>query len=121
MEVKAYNTVLKGSNKVEQGKSMTYRVTRKRDKVWSIKSVDKRERIRMSQEIDIPALDPDDDVIEIHIKRKLTGEDVSFVCTRGTRIDNYNVYCNGDFKGVKGITELGKKIAQALPAFRRVK
>lgn len=100
---------------------MAYRASIKRKQMnarWSKSALAKQERLRMSSEPEPLPIDTDQDEIEIIIKRKLTNEVAHFVCTRGTRIDNYMVYCNGTLFGIMGITKLCASIRKALPAFR---
>ena len=98
-----------------------YRNTSKRQKIRSLQGVAARERNRIANAEDISGwIDPEEDEIEIFVKRKLTGEEAHFVCTRGDRIDNYMVYCNGKYQGVQSITTLTKNIRKALPAFRQI-
>lgn len=100
---------------------MSRRQTAKSRKVWSIQANKKQEADRLANAEDRSSwLDPDDDEIEITITRKLTGEKAVFVCTRGDRIDNYMVYCNGKYQGVQSMTTLTGNIRKALPAFRRL-
>ena len=97
------------------------RITSKRQKIRSLQGVAARELIRLANAEDrTNELDPDDDEIEIIIRRKLTGEVAKFECTRGDRITNYRVYCNGEFKGIQSMTTLTANIRKALPAFRRM-
>ena len=99
---------------------MGYRDTSKRQKVRSMQGAKARERIRLQNTDDrTNELNPDEDEIEIIIRRKLTGEEAKFRCTRGSRIDNYQVYCNGEYQGVQSMTTLTNNIRKALPAFRR--
>lgn len=98
-----------------------YRETRKRQKIRSLQGVAAKERIRLDNADDrTNEVDPDDDEIEIVIRRKLTGEVVKFECTRGDRIDNYRVCCDGNFQGIQSMTTLTSNIRKALPAFRRM-
>jgi len=100
---------------------MAYRDTSKRQKVRSMQGVKAKEIIRLANAPDrTEELNPDDDEIEIIIRRKLTGEVAKFECTRGSRIDNYRVYCNEQYKGIQSMTTLTNNIRKALPAFRRM-
>ena len=100
---------------------MTYRASKKARKLWSEQANAKQARDRLLRSDDsVELLDPDDDEIEIVVRRKLTGEDARFICTRGDRIDNYRVYCNGKYQGVQSITTMTNNIRKALPAFRRM-
>lgn len=100
---------------------MARRQTSKAKSIWSKQANEKKERIRLAGGEDRSGwLDPNDDEIEIVIRRKLTNEKAVFKCTRGDRIDNYMVYCNGKFQGVQSMTTLTKNIRKALPAFKRL-
>ena len=95
---------------------MSYRITKKRSKIWSIQANLKqaREKVKHPREI----FEPIDDEITITIDRKATGEHVVFKLYEGTRRDNYSVYCNGEHFGIMGISVLMPKIGKALPSFR---
>lgn len=43
-----------------------------------------------------------------------------FECFEGNRIDNYSVYCNGEYQGIQSISTITKNIRKALPRFRRM-
>lgn len=94
---------------------MSYRRTKKSKKLWSERALAKKERIRLENSEPIPILE--DDFIEIKVKRKATGEDVTFELFPGNRCDNYRVYCNDEFKGVMGITKVCEGLRKALPRF----
>jgi len=56
--------------------------------------------------------------MKITVERRATNEAAVFECFEGDRIDNYRVYCNGDFQGVQSITTLTKNIRKSLPRYR---
>ena len=95
---------------------MAYRESWKRRKIWSEQANKVQEAQRLTQgPRQLVEIDP---YIKIEITRRGTGEHVVFECLGGSRIDNYSVYCGDKHLGIMGISELMKKIGQALPAYR---
>lgn len=92
---------------------MAYRETKKARKVWSERANEKQARDRIQSIED--RNDPIEDFITIKINRKLTGETALFELYPGDRCDNYTVYCNGERRGVMGITRVSEGIRKALP------
>ena len=97
---------------------MAYRHSKKRRKMWSERANTKQDAIR-GQNQEAPP-DEVDRYLRIEISRPGTGEQAVFECFEGDRIDNYRVYCNGEYRGVQGITTLTNNIRKALPGFRRI-
>jgi len=98
---------------------MTYRANRKARELWSrqANAAKARRRIANGERDPLVELDP---YIRITVDRKATGENVVIECFEGDRIDNYRVYCNGEYQGVQSITTLTKNIRKAMPRFRRI-
>lgn len=92
---------------------MSYRRTKKARKLWSDRANAKQARMRIENTEQRPVIEDDHITIEIH--RKLTGETALFELYPGNRCDNYSVYCNGEHKGVMGITRVTEGIRKALP------
>ena len=101
--------------KVALIKTMAYRRTNKRRKLWSERANAKQARERSAREDDHIEIDP---YIRIEIYRRQTDEKAVFECYEGTRSDNYSVYCNGVHQGIQSMTTLTKNIRKALPAFK---
>jgi hypothetical protein len=98
---------------------MTYRQNKKARKLWSEQANANREAKRIANAEPRPLVDPDP-YLKIVIERRATCERAEFECFEGDRIDNYRVYCNGKFIGVKSITELTSNIRKALPRYCRI-
>ena len=99
---------------------MTYKVTSKRRKIWSMQAnaAKEKRRMRSAEHQSIIDFDPS---IRIEITRKATGEHVVFECLEGSRIDNYSIYCNDKHIGVMGVSKLMQRISKALPSFRVIR
>lgn len=98
---------------------MTYRVSKKRRKLWSIQANEKKARNRLGNSESRPMPVEIDPYIRIEIYRRHTDEIAIFECGEGTRIDNYSVTCGDTYLGIMGISELSRRIGKALPSFRR--
>ena len=91
-------------------------------KAWSINAVAAKERKRLDNSETREFLE--DDHIVIEIKRRRTGEHIVMDLHQGSRCDSYRVYVDGKpFKnpknksGERGISDVGRVIAKALPRF----
>ncbi len=120
MVVMTANSAIERTRKVVQGKSMAYRETSKRTKVWSEQANRKKAANRLKNTEPRPLDDDIDPYIKITVERRDTGETAVFECHEGTQINNYSVYCNGKHLGIQGITKIMENIRKALPAFRRM-
>ena len=94
-------------------------LTGKAKKVWSEQANAKKAANRIANGCREPFVEIDP-YIKITVFRRATGESVVIECKEGERIDNYSVYCNGEYKGVHGISTVMKNIRKALPRFRRM-
>ena len=98
---------------------MSYRESKKAKKVWSEQANAKKAANRIANGCREPFVEIDP-YIKITVFRRATGESVVIECKEGERIDNYSVYCNGEYKGVHGISTVMNNIRKALPRFRRM-
>lgn len=98
---------------------MTYRPNKKARKLWSQQANAKKAALRLVGERRDPLADLDP-YLKITVERKATGETAVFECFEGDRIDNYRVYCNGEFQGVQSISTITRNIGKALPRFKRM-
>lgn len=98
---------------------MSYRDNRKARKLWSKQAhaVKARNRMENGERDPLVELDP---YLKITVERKATGENVVIECFEGDRIDNYSMYCNGEYLGIQSISTITKNIRKAIPRFRRM-